>query len=70
MLFTSEENKMASRFASRGYRKIPIINLGLILFKRLFGGLIYGENYFRLIIEGNFAFRNGLGLTIKNSLKH
>ena len=42
------------------YRKIPIIRPGLIrnCSKRLFGGLIFGEDYFRrgLLLEGILRF--------------
>ena len=47
--------------------KIPIISPGLIFVqKAFFAGLLFGELLFGgLIIGRNFAFQNGLGLTIK-----
>ena len=49
------------------YRKILIISPGLILFKRLFGGLIFGAACFveGLTIGWDFAFQNGLDLRRK-----
>ena len=53
------------------YRKIPIISPGLILIfvqktflLGLFSGNLFSEG---LIIERNFAFQNGLGLTVKTA---
>ena len=39
------------------------------MFKILFGGLIFGGGFFseQLIIGWNFAFQNGMGLTIKSA---
>ena len=49
------------------YRKIPIISPGLIFVqKAVLLGLFSGELIFGGVIIGrNFAFQNGLGLTIK-----
>ena len=48
---------------------MPIISPGLIFIQKavLLGLFSGGGTYFRrrLIIGGNFAFKNGLGLTIK-----
>ena len=51
------------------YCKILIISPGLLLFKRLFGGLIFGTAYFveGLITGWDFAFQNGLDLTRKSA---
>ena len=46
------------------YHKFPLISRGLIFVQRAFLlGLFSGE----LIIGGNFAFQNGLDLTIKTA---
>ena len=49
------------------YRKIPIISPGLIFVQKAFLlGLFLGELFLEgLNIRRNFAFQNGLGLTIK-----
>ena len=50
------------------YSKIPIISRGLVFVqKAVLLGLFSGEPIFRvgLIVGRNFAFHNGLGLTIK-----
>ena len=44
------------------YRKIPIISPGLIFVQKAFLVSLFSEG---LIIGWNFAFQNGLGLTIK-----
>ena len=50
---------------------MPIISPVLILFraKGCFAGLIFQESLFLegLIVQRNFAFQNGLGLTIKTA---
>ena len=46
------------------YRKIPIISPGLIFVQKAFLLGLFSEE---LIIGRNFAFRNGLGLTIKTA---
>ena len=46
------------------YRKIPIISPGLIFVQKAFLLGLFSEG---LIIGRNFAFRNGLGLTIKTA---
>ena len=53
----------------RTYRKIPIISPRLIFVQKafllgLFSGELFSEG---LIIGRNFAFQNGLGLTIKTA---
>ena len=45
-------------------RKIPIINPGLIFVQKAFLLGLFTEG---LIIGRNFAFQNGLGLTIKTT---
>ena len=52
------------------YRKIPIISPGVIFVQKAFLlDLFWAGNLFsdRLIIGKNFAFQNGLGLTIKTA---
>ena len=53
----------------KGYHKIPIISPGLIFVQKAFlpayfWGSLFSEG---LIIGRNFAFQNGLGLTIKTA---
>ena len=51
------------------YRKIPIISPGLIFVQKVFGWAYFWGSIFLegLIIGRNFAFQNGLGLTIKTA---
>ena len=50
------------------YRKIPIISPGLIFVqKAVLLGLFSGELSVGLVIGSNFAFQNGLGLSIKTA---
>ena len=75
---SSDSNAFFCNFLLSYYRKIPIIRPGLIFVQKAFflglfsEGLIFGGAYFwrslfseGLITGGNFAFQNGLGLTIK-----
>ena len=55
--------------AVANYHKIPIISPGLIFVQKafmvsLFSGELISEGH---IVGGNFAFQNGLGLTIKTA---
>ena len=58
---------MVSCKSALRYRKIPIISPGLTFVQNAFlVGLFSGTQISEeLIIGGNFAFQNGLGLTIK-----
>ena len=56
--------KSLLRTVKSTYRKIPIISPGLIFVQRAFLLGLFAEG---LIIRGNFAFQNGLGLTVKTA---
>ena len=61
---SSDSNAFFCNFLLSYHRKIPVIRPGLIFVQKAFFLGLFSEG---LITGGNFAFQNGLGLTIKTA---